>query len=101
MRKLKSLAKRYRSMKEDVERLKHELWENPYLGKDLGNHLHKIRLAVTSKGKGKRGGVRVITYTVSVIDGEVEVTLLTIYDKSEQENISNCEMQQILKENGL
>lgn len=101
LRRLKILSKRYRSLKDDLKRLEADLLENPYMGTDLGNHLHKIRLAVKSKGKGKSGGTRVITYTLTIVDDCVEVTLLTIYDKSDRENIPASELIEIMKANGL
>jgi hypothetical protein len=60
----------------------------------LNGGLHKIRLAITSKGKGKSGGARFITH-VQVIS--TTVYLLSIYDKSEMENISDKEIQQRVK----
>lgn len=67
-------------------------------GTDLGNRLRKIRLAITSKGKGKSGGARVITYTITVQEEGIEVTLLTIYDKSDRENVSDKELLDLLKQ---
>ena len=100
-RRLKILSKRYKSLKQDLERLEKELEQNPFLGTDLGNYLRKIRLSVTSKGKGKRGGARVITYTLTLQEDYVEITLLTIYDKSDTANIPTPEMLRIAKECGL
>ena len=60
----KRLGKRYMSMKSDIASLSEELLANPHLGTDLGGGLRKIRMAITSKGKGKSGGARVITLTV-------------------------------------
>lgn len=58
----KRLAKKYPSLKKDLEELLKELVINPELGIALGNNFYKIRLAISSKGKGKSGGARVITY---------------------------------------
>ena len=58
--------------------------QNPESGVYLGNNCYKIRIKIKSKGKGKSGGGRVITYSVNE---NSEVYLLTIYDKSEFENI--------------
>ena len=78
-----------------------ELCQNPCLGTDLGHRLRKVRLAITSKGKGKSGGARVITYIVILAQTETEVKLITIYDKSERENISDAELLDILRRNGI
>lgn len=56
--------------------------------------MYKIRLAIKSKGKGKRGGGRVITY--HMVRKEL-LFLLTIYDKSDQESISDAEVMDLVK----
>lgn len=70
---------------------------NPVQGIFIGRNCYKIRLSIASKGKGKSGGARVITYVH--IKGEI-VYLLTIYDKSETEDISDKELEKILEEIG-
>ena len=94
-KELKRLAKRYRSIKSDVLSLGMSLQKDPFQGTDLGRGMRKIRMAITSKGKGKRGGARVITLTVLVSMEEADVLLLAIYDKSERENISDRELEEI------
>lgn len=59
-REFKRLAKHYSSFKNDYASLLDELERNPQLGTDLGSGLRKIRLRITSKGKGKSGGGRTI-----------------------------------------
>lgn len=100
-RALKKLSKRYRSMKQDYAQLLEDLRQNPFLGTELGHRLRKVRLAITSKGKGKSGGARVITYTVIFAQADTEVKLITIYDKSERDNISDAELLEILRRNGI
>lgn len=100
-KELKHLAKKYKSIKSDYETLLCELKENPLAGTDLGHHLRKVRMAITAKGKGKRGGARIITHVVLFAHINFELKLLTIYDKSERENITDKELQQILKDNGI
>ena len=48
------------------------------MGKDLGNGVRKIRMAVKSKGKGKSGGMRVITFNVIIDRTDTEITLLSM-----------------------
>lgn len=91
----KRLAKKYQSLKSDLETLFSELEKDPACGAFMGNDVYKIRLAIASKGKGKRGGARVITYVQ--LDDET-VLLLSIYDKGEQESISYREIRQILSQ---
>jgi hypothetical protein len=56
----------------------------------LGKGLYKIRLAIKSKGKGKRGGARAITY-VKVV--KTTVFLVSIFDKSGKSTISEKELE--------
>jgi mRNA-degrading endonuclease RelE of RelBE toxin-antitoxin system len=91
----KRLAKRYASLKNDMLVLVETLKQNPVSGTNLGNNTYKIRMAISSKGKGKSGGARVITYFV---DKDNIVYLLSIYDKSEDANISDGEIRGILNE---
>jgi len=91
----KKLAKKYVSLREDVSSLVETLKENPTTGTNLGNNIYKIRIAISSKGKGKSGGARIITYFVNK---DNIVYLLSIYDKSEEANISDKEIKKILKE---
>ena len=58
----KRLAKRYKSFPNDLQKLVNELKENAALGTSLGGNVYKIRLAISSKNKGKSGGARVISY---------------------------------------
>lgn len=70
------------------------LEQDPEQGTPIGNHCFKIRIAIASKGKGKSGGARVI---IHVVVTDKIVFLLDIYDKSEQENISEKELAELLK----
>jgi hypothetical protein len=65
---------------------------NPEQGRSLGNNFYKIRLAISSKGKGKSGGAGIITY-VKIIQNRVY--LASIYDKSEKDSIAEKELYQI------
>jgi mRNA-degrading endonuclease RelE of RelBE toxin-antitoxin system len=98
---LKKLAKRYPSMKNDYAIFLDELCQNPMMGTELGKHLRKVRFPITSKAKGKSGGARVITHTILIQTDGGNVTLVTIYDKSERESITDKELRQLMKKNGL
>ena len=91
----KRLAKRYKSLPHDLQKLVNELKENSALGTSLGRNVYKIRLAITSKNKGKSGGARVISYFYKLAE---TVYLLSIYDKSETENISDEELKYLIAE---
>lgn len=90
---LKRLVKKFPSLKKEFIELVSELKENPTKGISLGNNCYKIRLAIASKGKGKSGGARVISHLKII---ENTVFLLTIFDKSEQESLSDNELLEIL-----
>jgi hypothetical protein len=94
----KSIGKKHPSLKSDIEALISSLEEEPIQGEPLGKDCYKVRMAITSKGKGKSGGSRVIT-CVKVVDQDVY--LLSIFDKSDKENISDKELDALLKVAGL
>jgi mRNA-degrading endonuclease RelE of RelBE toxin-antitoxin system len=93
-KELKRLAKKHPSLSSDFSVLIKSLKENPTQGISLGHNCYKIRLAIASKGKGRSGGARVIT-CFKVIHSTV--FLLTMFDKSEQENIADKELWELLK----
>ena len=86
-RDLKQLAKRYPSMKDDYRDFLDALRKSPLMGEPLGKHLRKVRFPIASKAKGKSDGA--------------DITLVTIYDKSDQASISNRELRKLMKKNGL
>jgi hypothetical protein len=89
------LAKKYYpSLKADFSLLLTSLKENPTQGTALGNECYKVRMSIASKGKGKSGGARVITCFKIV---QSTVYLLTLFDKSEKENIPDKELKELLK----
>ena len=90
---LKRLAKKFPSLKNEFAQLVAEITENPIAGTFIGNNCYKIRLAVDSKGRGKSGGARVITYLY--IETET-VYLLTIYDKSEKSDLKPNELKKMI-----
>ena len=94
----KKLSKKHPSLKADLQELINTLKEEPDLGIHLGHGIHKIRMAITSKGKGKSGGARVITYLVTQ---DNEVYLAFIYDKGQLENITKDHIIELLKNAGL
>ena len=95
------LSKKYRSLHDDLKILIKELYENPTMGDYLGNNTRKVRMAIVSKNKGKRGGARVITYNVLVDIAKTKMYLLAIYDKSEQESISKKDIEHLKEINKI
>lgn len=97
-KELKRLAKKHRSIKNDVGELGELLEINPAMGDEVMEHCYKIRMAISSKNKGKSGGARVITY---IYVSQKIVFLLSIYDKGEQEDISDKELKELIDGLGL
>ena len=97
----KRLSKKYHSLFGEIRELGEALKLNPKQGKPLGANLFKIRLASASKGKGKRGGFRVITYYLEETKDESILYLTTIYDKSEVSDIPKSQLLQLLKNANL
>lgn len=96
----KKYLKKFKSLKTELENLYSILLDNPKLGTLIGSSTYKIRLKVKSKGKGKSGGFRIITYLEISFTLDIpsnRLYLLTIYDKSETEKISKLEINRILR----
>lgn len=96
-RESKRLKKKFPSLKAEINALIDSLEENPFQGDAMRDGFHKIRLGIKSKGKGKgkRGGARVITCVKVVAE---TVFLVSIYDKSEQSDIADGELTRLLTE---
>ena len=94
-KEFKRLAKRYRSLIDDYEAFLDNLRLNPLQGDEIAPHVRKIRMAITSKGRGKSGGARVITFN----DGKIY--LLLIYDKADTPNVKMNVIKEIIEELGL
>ncbi len=90
----KRLIGKYPSLKGEIDNLVTTLTTDPEQGTSLGKGCYKIRLAIASKGKGKSGGARLITH-VQVV--RQKVYLLSIYDKSELEDLSDGDLKVLLK----
>lgn len=93
-RQFKRLARKYPSLKKELLQLVETLEKKPETGTSIGDKCYKIRLSIVSKGKGKSGGARVITH---IYIARKKVYLLSIYDKSEQDNISPSVIESFLK----
>jgi mRNA-degrading endonuclease RelE of RelBE toxin-antitoxin system len=95
---LKKLSKKHPSLKNDFKHLVESLKLEPQSGLPLGKDCYKVRMAISSKGKGKSSGSRVITCVKIVAES---VFLLSIYDKANKESISDKELDQLLRLSGL
>ena len=93
LKQLKNLCKKYPSMTADLRAFSDSLQLNPHQGTPIRRGAHKVRIAITSKGQGKSGGARVITYIRTDKD---TIYLLDIYDKSERENIPDTDLNDFI-----
>ena len=99
MRLVKPLWKTHASSQHAYMRLLDEVRSNPFVGTPLGEGVRKVRMPISSKGKGKSGGARVLTYNVNKeSDDEIKVTLMSIYDKSKISNVSDEYISFLIKE---
>ena len=94
---VKRLAKKYKSLASDLKALLSEIQDNPDLGVDLGHGVRTVRSSITSKGKGKRGGARILSFKRIVItDNYIKIVFLAMYDKNEIENVSDDYIRYLL-----
>lgn len=93
-KEFKKLCKKHKSAKSDVITFVENLKTDRTQGIPIGNDCYKIRIAISSKGKGKSGGVRLIT-KIRIVNERIY--LLSIYDKSEQNSISEKQLEAVLK----
>jgi len=96
-RNLRSLAKKYRSIRNDIQPVIEQLERGELLGdkiSGIGYEVFKLRVRNSDLQKGKTGGYRLIYY-VKTVEG---IILLTIYTKSEQADIAADEIRSIIAE---
>lgn len=97
-RKIFKLKKRFPKIDEDFEELIEEM-ELGFLGTEIPNlkigskKVFKKRMKNSSARRGKRGGFRVIHYTVT--DSNI-IFLLDIFSKTDDENISNEKIESLI-----
>jgi mRNA-degrading endonuclease RelE of RelBE toxin-antitoxin system len=102
-KEVKAIAKKQSSLKSDLKELQAELLKNPRMGDEVTKDVYKIRMAITSSNKGKSGGARIITYLLEESpdappeEGITKIYLLSIYTKSDKEDIENHEIENLKK----
>ena len=98
-RNLRKLSKKYRQIRLDTQAILEQLQVRNFIGDRLSGmdeeyFILKVRVKNSDIQKGKSAGYRLI-YRV---ESEDSVLLLTIYSKSEREDISPNEISSILAE---
>ena len=94
-RNLRSLAKKYRNIRNDIQPVIEQLERGELLGDQIsgiGYEVFKLRVRNSDIQKGKSSGYRLIYY-VKTTNG---IILLTIYTKSEQADIAADEIRSII-----
>ena len=99
-REAKKLIKKYPSLKNELSIFEDSLIKKPDQGKLILENVYKMLIAVKSKGKGKSGGLRVITYLIITKkdDERIQVFLLSIYDKYDIENLPEPQINKIISD---
>ena len=97
--KLYKLSKKYRNIRQDVEPIIKQLQQGNIVGDrligfSLDIRIYKVRIKNSNIKKGKSAGYRLIY----LLESEISILLLTIYSKSEQEDITVNEINSILNE---
>ncbi len=94
-KEIKLLSKKYSSLKSDLATLLQLLEKDPTTGTPLGKDCFKIRMIISSKGRGKSGGARIIT-CVKVV--RKTVYLIAIFDKSDYDTMTDSDLKERLKQ---
>lgn len=96
-RNLRTLFKKYRSIRKDVQPVIARLEQRELPGDKMsgvGHDVFKLRIRNNDNQKGKSGGYRLIYYVKTA----VKIILLTIYTKSEQVDIAADDLRSIIAE---
>ena len=65
VKNIKTLKKKYKSIKNDILKLANKLKKKPTIGTDLGNNTFKVRIKNSDNNKDKSVGYRIITYCIN------------------------------------
>lgn len=96
-RNLRTLAKKYRHIRDDIAPIIITLQAGELLGDRIpgvGYVIFKVRVPNQDRAKGKSGGYRIIYYMKTAVD----IILVTIYSKTEQADISTAQIRSIVDE---
>ena len=93
LKEAKQLSKKFKLLKQDLQDLIQDITINKDFGVDLGSNLYKKRVKNSSIPTGKSGGFRVIIY----YQVEDNIVLISIYSKTQKDNISDEDIEDILK----
>ena len=94
LKEAKQLSKKFKLLKSDLKQAVEEIETKNDFGVYLGFNLFKKRVKNSSIPTGKSGGFRVIIYQQI----ENKIVLISIYSKTEKENLSDEELSEIIKQ---
>lgn len=100
-REAKRLAKKYPSFKQDYLDFLESIKQNPLQGDEITKNIRKVRMSIKSKGKGKSGGARVITYNILTQELNGQIVLLLIYDKKNASTVKTDVVKRLVHDLGL
>ena len=93
-RAVKKLQKRFKSIEDNCDKFLDNIQCTDDLGIHIGNGIYKVRISNSNKQSGKSSGYRLISY-LKLIDKKLY--LMYIYDKSDLDNISEKEIDTLVK----
>ena len=93
LKEAKALSKKYKLLKSDLKEAVEEIENLRDLGVSLGFNLFKKRIRNSSIPTGKSGGFRVIIFE----QVEDKIILISIFSKTEKENLSDNELAKALQ----
>jgi mRNA-degrading endonuclease RelE of RelBE toxin-antitoxin system len=98
-KQLYKLSKRYRKIRDDIQPVILQLQEGEIIGDRLVGlgeeyQVYKVRVKNSNIQKGKSGGYRLIYY----LQTATSIILLTVYSKSDQEDIAVTVIQGIIEQ---
>ena len=94
LKEAKQLSKKFKLLKSDLKQAVEEIETKNDFGVYLGFNLFKKRIKNSSIPTGKSGGFRVIIYQQI----ENKIVLISIYSKTDKENLSDEELSEIIKQ---
>ena len=94
LKEAKQLSKKFKLLKSDLKQAVEEIETKNDFGVYLGFNIFKKRVKNSSIPTGKSGGFRVIIYQQI----ENKIVLISIYSKTEKENLSDEELSEIIKQ---
>ncbi len=96
-RNIRTLIKKYRNILNDIQPIVAQLENGDILGDQVpgvGYPVFKLRIKNSDNQKGKSGGYRLIYY----LKTNDRILLLTLYNKSEQDDVMVRDLQNIIEE---